>query len=43
MTVSLTELLLVSMKSRLAVLMLCEQTPVKQLINGLNWNKDVTV
>lgn len=42
-TVSLTELLLVSMKSRLAVLMLYEQTPVKQLINDLNWNKDVTV
>lgn len=42
-TVSLTELLLVSMKSGLAVLMLYEQTPVKQPTNDFNWNKDVTV
>lgn len=31
------------MKSRLAVFTLCEHTPVKELINDFNSNKDMTV
>lgn len=42
-TVSFTELLLISMKSKLTVFTLCEQGPVKQLINDFNSNKDLTV
>lgn len=40
-TVSFTELLLT--KSKLTMFTLCEQAPVKQLINDSNANKDMTV
>lgn len=40
-TVSFTELLL--MKSELTMFTLCEQAPVKQLMNDFKSNKDMTV